>query len=53
MTTDTVPVVDDTHHYLSTACHHGLCRQNKCRLTCKYCDAPCMCRCHREDLQRG
>jgi hypothetical protein len=34
------------HAYLSTACYHSkhgvLCRQ-----TCKYCDAPCSCTCHR------
>jgi hypothetical protein len=34
------------HAYISTACFHGLCG-GACRKTCKYCDAPCACPCHR------
>jgi hypothetical protein len=33
------------HHYISTACQHGLC-DNRCRRTCKYCDTPCTHECH-------
>lgn len=33
-----------THKYLSTACYHG--KHTSCRLTCKYCEAPCICECH-------
>lgn len=29
------------HVYLSTACLHGL--HDKCRETCKYCQAKCIC----------
>lgn len=29
------------HQYLSTACFHG--RHHKCRKTCKYCGATCIC----------
>lgn len=32
------------HHYLSTACTHGL--HVRCRMTCKFCEAPCRCQCH-------
>jgi hypothetical protein len=35
------------HLYVSTACRHEL--HDQCRLTCKWCSAPCMCRCHRGD----
>lgn len=31
-------------HYVSTACQHQLC--DGCRLTCKFCLAPCCCQCH-------
>lgn len=34
------------HQYLSTACLHG--RHDDCRLTCKWCPAPCLCDCHIE-----
>lgn len=37
------------HHYVSTACLHGLC-DGRCRATCKFCDAPCEHDCH---PQRG
>lgn len=44
---------DTTHHYVSTACMHGLCDE-RCRSTCKFCDAPCEHPCHsqqpRDDL---
>jgi hypothetical protein len=34
--------------YISTACVHGLCAEKgACRQTCKFCDAPCACPCHR------
>jgi hypothetical protein len=33
------------HHYVSTACLHGLCDE-RCRSTCKFCDAPCEHECH-------
>lgn len=29
------------HHYVSTACLHGL--HDRCRRTCKFCDTPCRC----------
>jgi hypothetical protein len=35
------------HFYFSTACRHEL--HDRCLLTCKWCGAPCMCRCHRGD----
>lgn len=31
-------------HYLSTYCIHGL--HADCRLTCKHCQAACLCGCH-------
>ncbi len=34
-----------SHDYLSTACLHKDC--SGCRLTCKFCDAPCLHGCHR------
>lgn len=34
-------------HYRSTACQHKL--HDKCRLTCKYCEARCLCKCHEEN----
>lgn len=46
-----------THAYLSTGClhgEHGYCQAktgqtgNKKPATCKFCDAPCVCNCHRE-----
>lgn len=36
---------EDTHAYLSTACLHGL--HGRCRRTCKFCEQPCLCLCHR------
>ena len=34
--------------YVSTACLHRLCAEKgACRQTCKFCDAPCACPCHR------
>jgi hypothetical protein len=39
------------HEYVSTAYAHDLC--GSCRQTCKFCDAPCLCACHREgDAER-
>lgn len=44
-----------THHYLSTGClhgHHGYCQAKagkagtKKPAECKFCRAPCRCRCH-------
>lgn len=32
-------------HYVSTYCMHG--RHEECRETCKICNAPCRCACHR------
>jgi hypothetical protein len=43
-----------THDYISTACHHAKLGQGaeylhaRCRDTCKFCGAPCKCRCHDE-----
>ena len=34
-------------HYLSTYCFHE--RHGDCRLTCKGCEAPCRCACHRNE----
>jgi hypothetical protein len=36
------------HAYVSTACYHDQCTQ--CRNTCKFCNAPCRCEHHAEDL---
>ena len=38
------------HWYLSTACLHE--QHEHCRLTCKYCNAACDCRCHHPDVVR-
>lgn len=35
---------DYTHDYRSTACGHLT--HTECRLTCKFCGAPCQCDCH-------
>ena len=32
------------HLYISTWCQHG--HHTQCRLTCKLCDAACLCPCH-------
>ena len=32
------------HYYLSTACQHDQCE--RCRVTCKFCQAECLCPCH-------
>ncbi len=32
-------------HYTSTYCIHG--NHADCRMTCKTCKAPCLCKCHR------
>lgn len=46
-----------THTYLATAClhgDHGYCQGKtgraglKTPATCKFCDAPCQCRCHQK-----
>lgn len=34
------------HVYVSTACQHEL--HATCRLTCKFCAAPCRCDCHED-----
>jgi hypothetical protein len=34
------------HRYVSTYCQHDLCAERVCRLRCKMCSAPCLCRCH-------
>lgn len=31
------------HHYVSTACQHGL--HERCRRECKFCKAKCACEC--------
>jgi hypothetical protein len=41
---DTGPASPTEHRYLSTACLHGL--HDRCRRTCKFCNAPCQCTCH-------
>ena len=38
-----------THNYLSTACFHET-HGDACRKTCKFCDAPCFCTCHRNPV---
>jgi len=40
----TPPEGVDLHLYLSTACHHD--QHDRCRKTCKFCNTPCLCRCH-------
>lgn len=37
------------HNYLSTACFHEV-HGDACRKTCKFCDAPCFCTCHRNPV---
>lgn len=37
--------IDRTPHYTSTYCQHGL--HDRCRLTCKTCNAGCRCDCHK------
>lgn len=37
------------HGYFSTACEHDL--HDRCRLKCKFCDAPCFCSCHGSTAQ--
>lgn len=37
-------VLKEDHNYLSTACWHGA--HERCRLTCKFCHTPCLCKCH-------
>ena len=32
---------DHEHYYVSTACQHE--KHSRCRETCKYCSAPCLC----------
>lgn len=34
--------------YVSTGCRHLI--HTKCRETCKYCDLPCSCPCHAQDI---
>jgi hypothetical protein len=46
-----VPAEPDVHHYLSTACMHGLC-DKRCRSSCKYCDATCEHDCHPQQGER-
>ena len=36
-------------HYLSTACIHA--HHDACRVTCKFCPAPCRCVCHQSANQ--
>lgn len=38
------PEGNEVHFYLSTACFHDL--HDRCRVTCKFCAAPCSCDCH-------
>src|SRR5258708_1567246 len=33
--------MNQQHHYVSTACQHGL--HGQCRERCKFCDAKCQC----------
>lgn len=40
------PAPHTDHLYVSTACQHGL--HGHCRERCKYCDALCLCPCHRQ-----
>jgi hypothetical protein len=44
---DAARIVDGgfEHKYVSTYCQHD--RHGDCRLTCKVCQAPCLCPCHR------
>lgn len=39
----------DIHEYISTACLHRICG-TACRQTCKFCDVPCLCPCHRNGI---
>lgn len=37
------PPRPERHHYVSTACQHGL--HDRCRRTCKFCETGCACGC--------
>jgi hypothetical protein len=37
----------EQHHYISTACQHGI--HTRCARTCKFCDAPCRCGCDHDE----
>jgi hypothetical protein len=41
--------LDRDHHYLSTACLHGM--HTGCRIQCKFCRAVCRCKCHSAALR--
>lgn len=41
----------DGHKYVSTACQHDL--HKECRRECKFCDARCLCPCHRNARERN
>jgi hypothetical protein len=52
----------EPHVYLSTSCFHNdhnYCKRetgllgNKIPGVCKFCHAPCICKCHRENTQEG
>ena len=36
--------IESIHVYTSTACQHEF--HGECRITCKFCDTPCICPCH-------
>jgi hypothetical protein len=38
------------HRYISTACQHERCAA--CRISCKYCEALCICHCHQNAAQQ-
>lgn len=45
MTLDPPPAPHTTHLYVSNECLHGI--HSACVERCKYCDARCLCPCHR------
>lgn len=40
----------EPHVYMSTACIHAM--HGRCRMTCKFCDAPCRCSCHAVRIEK-
>lgn len=40
-------LLEDEHHYISTACRHNL--HDRCRKRCKFCGEPCLCKHHQEE----
>lgn len=44
------PLFNSVHIYVSTYCQHA--QHERCRLTCKVCEARCRCPCHDVTTER-